>query len=165
MTEMREKIKFAPNVERNLTLMFDNGKQVSSQFGISYLWGVTENGVEKSMFATETLNSIIKALQPKKGDTITIKKVMDEGDTTPHFTVNGRTLDTISGGMAAKDTGVSSISSFGSSFKDKVDSVIHGEFAGKPPQVEIVQQLDRIESKLDDFISHVKSAGTVKDLL
>ena len=150
MSEMREKVKFAPNVERNLTLMFDSGKQVTSQYGISYLWGVTEGGEEKSMFATETLNSLINALQPKKGDTITIKKVMDEGDTTPHFTVNGKTIDTIN---------------IGSSFKDKVDSVINGEFAGKPPQVEIAQQLDRIEKKLDDFVSHVKSAGIVKDLL
>ena len=157
MSEMREKVKFAPNVERNLTLMFDSGKQVSSQFGISYLWGVTEGGEEKSMFATETLNSLINALQPKKGDTITIKKVMDEGDTTPHFTVNGKTMDTMFDGMPAKN--------IGSSFKDKVDSVINGEFAGKPPQVEIAQQLDRIEKKLDDFVSHVKSAGIVKDLL
>ena len=150
MSEMREKVKFAPNVERNLTLMFDSGKQVTSQYGISYLWGVTEGGEEKSMFATETLNSLINALQPKKGDTITIKKVMEEGATTPHFTVNGKTIDTIN---------------IGSSFKDKVDSVINGEFAGKPPQVEIAQQLDRIEKKLDDFVSHVKSAGIVKDLL
>tara|TARA_Y100001963_G_C6707710_1_gene412724 strand:+ start:530 stop:982 length:453 start_codon:yes stop_codon:yes gene_type:complete len=150
MSEMREKVKFAPNVERNLTLMFDSGKKVSSQFGISYLWGVTEGGEEKSMFATETLNSLINALQPKKGDTITIKKVMEEGATTPHFTVNGKTIDTIN---------------IGSSFKDKVDSVINGEFAGKPPQVEIAQQLDRIEKKLDDFVSHVKAKGILKDLL
>ena len=156
MSEMREKVKFAPNVERNLTLMFDSGKQVTSQFGISYLWGVTEGGEEKSMFATETLNSLINALQPKKGDTITIKKVMEEGATTPHFTVNGKTMDTIFDGMPI-NTGVS--------FKDKVDSVINGEFAGKPPEVEIAQQLDRIEKKLDDFVSHVKSAGIVKDLL
>ena len=81
---------------------------------------------------------------------------MEECATTDHFTVNVKTMDTIFDGMPI-NTGVS--------FKDKVDSVINGEFAGKPPQVEIAQQLDRIEKKLDDFVSHVKTAGIVKDLL
>ena len=156
MSEMREKVKFAPNVERNLTLMFDSGKQDTSQYGTSYLWGVTEGGVEKSMFATETLNSLINALQPKKGDTITVKKVMEEGATTPHFTVNGKTMDNVFDGVPEGN--------IPSSFKDKVEKVIHGEFAGAPPKVAESLQLDRIEKKLDDFIAHVEKLQKVKEL-
>jgi hypothetical protein len=86
-------IKFSENDSIDVKLSYDKGKMVSGKYGVQYLWSCNEDDV---FYATESLNSLLEGLKVNRGQTVSITKVLNAGESIPVFQVDGKTLNSIS---------------------------------------------------------------------
>ena len=89
-------IKFEPNIPVTVKLKYSSGKECTSEFGKSFLWGTDEVDGKQSFFATEALNHKIVTLGAGEFDKITICK--KTGDNKTWFEVEMADVPVVSGG-------------------------------------------------------------------
>ena len=73
----KDTLVFENNTDTIVTLMYDQPKTGTNNYGAWYLYGVQHNGEDTSFFATETLHSKLKYYQ--NGDVINIRKEQSDG--------------------------------------------------------------------------------------
>jgi hypothetical protein len=72
--EKRQKVEISLNQEARLKLLRDKAYTGQNSFGNYYLYSVSEDGVEKSFFATEDIHKRILEEGLRAGDTFLIRK-------------------------------------------------------------------------------------------
>lgn len=67
--------------EVQVTLLFDEPKEIDGKFGPQWKYSVEVDGVEHTLFASNALNRLIQEQSPSKGTTLSIARVGEKKDT------------------------------------------------------------------------------------